>query len=91
MPHATLTRESVASHNTPEDLWCIIDHKVYDLSDFVDAHPGGSVVLGQVAGQDATTAFTTSTDKKSWKNTANYASVQLRERSRKLLSISRAT
>ncbi|KAI0587988.1 hypothetical protein Ptr902_05639 [Pyrenophora tritici-repentis] len=57
MPHATLTRESVASHNTPEDLWCIIDHKVYDLSDFVDAHPGGSVVLEQVAGQDATTAF----------------------------------
>ncbi|CAN9124821.1 unnamed protein product [Alternaria alternata] len=57
MPHAMLTRESVASHNTPEDLWCIIDHKVYDLSDFVDAHPGGSVVLEQVAGQDATTAF----------------------------------
>jgi len=57
MPHASLTRDSVASHNTPEDLWCIIDHKVYDLSEFVDAHPGGSVVLEQVAGQDATTAF----------------------------------
>jgi hypothetical protein len=57
MPHATLTRDSVASHNTPEDLWCIIDHKVYDLTDFVDAHPGGSVVLEQVGGTDATTAF----------------------------------
>jgi cytochrome b involved in lipid metabolism len=57
MPHATLTRASVAEHNTPEDLWCIIDHKVYDLSDFVDAHPGGSVVLEQVAGTDATSAF----------------------------------
>jgi hypothetical protein len=57
MPHATLTRETVASHNKPDDLWCIIDHKVYDLSDFVDAHPGGAVVLEQVAGTDATTAF----------------------------------
>lgn len=35
----------------------IIDHKVYDLSEFIDAHPGGSVVLNQVAGQDATQAF----------------------------------
>ncbi|KAF2641507.1 acyl-CoA dehydrogenase family protein [Massarina eburnea CBS 473.64] len=57
MPHAALTRETVASHNKPGDLWCIIDHKVYDLSDFVDAHPGGSVVLEQVAGTDATKAF----------------------------------
>ncbi|KAF1970385.1 acyl-CoA dehydrogenase family protein [Bimuria novae-zelandiae CBS 107.79] len=57
MPHATLTREAVASHNAPGDLWCIIDHTVYDLTDFVDAHPGGSVVLEQVAGTDATSAF----------------------------------
>ena len=34
-----------------------MDHKVYDVSDFIDAHPGGSVVLQQVAGQDATEAF----------------------------------
>ncbi|KAH8726641.1 acyl-CoA dehydrogenase family protein [Phaeosphaeriaceae sp. PMI808] len=57
MPHQTLTRESVTKHNKPDDLWCIIDHKVYDLTDFVDAHPGGSVVLEQVAGTDATAAF----------------------------------
>lgn len=44
-------------HNTSEDIWVIVDHKVYDLSDFVDAHPGGEVVLRQVAGQDATQAF----------------------------------
>ncbi|KAF2196514.1 acyl-CoA dehydrogenase family protein [Delitschia confertaspora ATCC 74209] len=57
MPHQTLSRAAVASHNKPDDLWCIIDHKVYDLTDFVDAHPGGSVVLEQIAGSDATTAF----------------------------------
>ncbi|KAH6637416.1 acyl-CoA dehydrogenase family protein [Boeremia exigua] len=57
MSGEALTRDAVAKHNTPEDMWCIIDHKVYDLSDFVDAHPGGSVVLEQVAGTDATIAF----------------------------------
>ncbi|KAF2470471.1 acyl-CoA dehydrogenase family protein [Lindgomyces ingoldianus] len=57
MPHASLSREAVATHNKSDDLWCIIDHKVYDLSDFVDAHPGGSVVLEQIAGTDATVAF----------------------------------
>lgn len=57
MPHQSLTRAAVASHNKPDDLWCIIDHKVYDLTDFVDAHPGGAVVLEQVAGTDATTHF----------------------------------
>ena len=57
MPHQSLTHDIVAQHNTADDLWCIIDHKAYDLSDFLDAHPGGSVVLTQVAGQDATTAF----------------------------------
>ena len=53
----SLTRTAVKSHNTVEDLWTIIDHKVYDLTDFVDAHPGGAVVLAQVAGTDATNAF----------------------------------
>ncbi|KAF2085417.1 acyl-CoA dehydrogenase NM domain-like protein [Saccharata proteae CBS 121410] len=52
-----LTREEVATHNTPNSLYTIIDHRVYDLTDFVDAHPGGAVVLHQIAGQDSTTAF----------------------------------
>lgn len=54
---AYYTRGEVAEHSTDESLWCIVDHKVYDLTDFLEAHPGGNVVLQQVAGQDATTAF----------------------------------
>ena len=59
MPHSTesITREEVAKHKTDDSLWCIVDHRVYDLTDFLDAHPGGRVVLQQVAGQDATAAF----------------------------------
>ncbi|EEH47518.1 uncharacterized protein PADG_03602 [Paracoccidioides brasiliensis Pb18] len=52
-----ISREEVAQNNTEDSCWCIIDHKVYDLTDFLDAHPGGNVVLTQIAGTDATTAF----------------------------------
>jgi alkylation response protein AidB-like acyl-CoA dehydrogenase len=53
----TFSRAEVAKHNSEEDLWFVIDHKVYDVTDFVDAHPGGNVVLREVAGQDATKDF----------------------------------
>ncbi|CAJ2502631.1 Uu.00g100250.m01.CDS01 [Anthostomella pinea] len=53
----TYTRDEVAKHTTADSLWFIIDSKVYDASEFVDAHPGGESVLRQVAGTDATVAF----------------------------------
>lgn len=56
-PAKTFTREEVREHTSEDSLWCIIDSTVYDLSEFVDAHPGGETVLRQVAGQDATSAF----------------------------------
>ncbi|TGJ80971.1 hypothetical protein E0Z10_g7797 [Xylaria hypoxylon] len=54
----SFTRDEVAKQgNTEDSLWFVVDSKVYDVSDFVDAHPGGEAVLRQVAGQDATAAF----------------------------------
>ncbi|KAF4637632.1 hypothetical protein G7Y89_g462 [Cudoniella acicularis] len=57
MSDKTITRDEVAKNNTEDSLWFVIDSKVYDVTDFVDAHPGGEYVLKQVAGQDATEAF----------------------------------
>ena len=57
MSAKTFTRDQVATHTTEDSMWCIIDHRVYDVTDFLDAHPGGSVVLSQIAGKDATTEF----------------------------------
>ncbi|KAI8855056.1 acyl-CoA dehydrogenase/oxidase [Chytridium lagenaria] len=51
------SREDVAKHNKPDDLWCIIDSYVFDLTDFADMHPGSAVVLWPVAGKDATEQF----------------------------------
>jgi len=51
------TYEEVSAHNSKKDLWVVIDGKVYDISPFVDEHPGGEEVLLDVAGQDSTEAF----------------------------------
>ncbi|KAK6455404.1 cytochrome b2, mitochondrial precursor [Scheffersomyces xylosifermentans] len=49
--------EEVKKHNTRKDCWVIIHGKAYDVSDFVDEHPGGSGVILKYAGKDATKAF----------------------------------
>ncbi|PKY03293.1 cytochrome b5 [Aspergillus campestris IBT 28561] len=52
-----LTLAEIAGHNTKKDLYMTVHDKVYDVSAFVDEHPGGEEVLLDVAGQDATEAF----------------------------------
>lgn len=52
----------MAKHNQPEDLWVIIrpkgaqESRVYDLSSYVDEHPGGDGILNN-AGGDSTEGF----------------------------------
>ncbi|KAJ3021710.1 hypothetical protein HKX48_007996 [Thoreauomyces humboldtii] len=47
----------VAAHKTRDDLWMVIDGKVYDATKFLDEHPGGEEVMVEVGGQDASEAF----------------------------------
>jgi hypothetical protein len=46
-----VSRGEAAVHNRPNDLYIIIRGAVYDVSNFLDFHPGGSKVLLQLAGQ----------------------------------------
>jgi L-lactate dehydrogenase (cytochrome) len=52
-----ISMSEVAKHNTKEDLWVVIHNKVYDLTPFVDTHPGGIQPILSKAGKDATKAF----------------------------------
>lgn len=42
------TREEIAKHNNRESCWVIIDGLVYDLTRYLDRHPGGDVILNKV-------------------------------------------
>ncbi|KAF2155505.1 cytochrome b5 reductase-like protein [Myriangium duriaei CBS 260.36] len=47
----------VSKHKTKDDLWIIIHGKVYDVSQYLEDHPGGAASLLEVAGVDATSTF----------------------------------
>ncbi|KAH3684998.1 hypothetical protein WICPIJ_004030 [Wickerhamomyces pijperi] len=51
------TFEEVQKHNTKDDLWMIINGKVYDVTKYIDEHPGGEEVLIDCGGVDATDPF----------------------------------
>lgn len=50
------TESEVAEHASEEDLWLIIDGKVYDFTQYFLLHPGGESILRN-AGRDSTEGF----------------------------------
>eukprot|EP01120_Amphizonella_sp_Union-15-10_P006508 TRINITY_DN2106_c0_g11_i1.p1 TRINITY_DN2106_c0_g11~~TRINITY_DN2106_c0_g11_i1.p1 ORF type:complete len:137 (+),score=32.15 TRINITY_DN2106_c0_g11_i1:125-535(+) len=51
------TREEVFKHNTKRDCWVIRENLVYNVTDFLEEHPGGEDVILEYAGRDITKAF----------------------------------
>eukprot|EP01119_Soliformovum_irregulare_P015498 TRINITY_DN4364_c0_g1_i1.p1 TRINITY_DN4364_c0_g1~~TRINITY_DN4364_c0_g1_i1.p1 ORF type:complete len:138 (+),score=32.09 TRINITY_DN4364_c0_g1_i1:22-414(+) len=51
-----ITKEEVAKHNSRDDVWLIIDDKVYDVTKYVDEHLGGDAILNY-AGGDSSIGF----------------------------------
>uniref|UniRef100_A0A8C7XVU8 Cytochrome b5 n=1 Tax=Oryzias sinensis TaxID=183150 RepID=A0A8C7XVU8_9TELE len=47
----------IEAQNSFKSTWIIIHHKVYDVTKFLDEHPGGEEVLREQAGGDATESF----------------------------------
>ena len=56
---AKLTAEEVAKHNNQTDCWFIISGAVYDVTKYVNIHPGGANRIIESCGTDATQAFMT--------------------------------
>ncbi|KAK2065154.1 FMN-dependent dehydrogenase [Colletotrichum caudatum] len=51
------TAEEVAKHNTPESCWVVLYGKVYDVTEFLPSHPGGSKIIVKLSGRDATDEY----------------------------------
>lgn len=49
--------KDVESHKDATSCWFVINNKVYDVTPFLDNHPGGRDILLYNAGKDATQAF----------------------------------
>lgn len=47
----------VEERNTFRSTWIIINHGIYDVTKFLEEHPGGEEVLREQAGGDATESF----------------------------------
>jgi cytochrome b5 len=51
------TMAEVAEHTAQDDMWMAIHGKVYDVTSFLDDHPGGDEVMKDTAGRNATVEY----------------------------------
>ncbi|PYI32073.1 cytochrome b5 reductase, partial [Aspergillus indologenus CBS 114.80] len=47
----------VATHNKKDDIWIVVHGQVFDVTNYLQDHPGGAEVLLETAGTDATADF----------------------------------
>lgn len=55
----SLTTSEVAKHSTAQDCWTIVSGKVYNVTSYINSHPGGSQAVMSICGVDGTVAFQT--------------------------------
>ncbi|KAL1749053.1 FMN-dependent dehydrogenase-domain-containing protein [Schizophyllum fasciatum] len=51
------TLEQVSEHKTKNSCWVIINDYVYDVTEFLQEHPGGPAIILKYAGHDATQVY----------------------------------
>jgi len=52
-----VTLDELKKHASKDSLYILLQEKVYDVTKFIDEHPGGDEVILAEAGADATEAF----------------------------------
>ncbi|XVF72971.1 hypothetical protein PTKIN_Ptkin12aG0163600 [Pterospermum kingtungense] len=55
--HKVFAYEDVVNHKERKGCWLLISGKVYDVTPFLEEHPGGDEVLIAASGKDATEDF----------------------------------
>lgn len=57
IPMTYISLTEVAQHATADDCWSVVNGNVYDLTQWINEHPGGSGPIESMCGVDASTAF----------------------------------
>ena len=52
-----ITSAELSKHNKSSDCWVAIRGNVYDVTSYLDEHPGGADLILNYCGKDATSAF----------------------------------
>ena len=62
----TFTTNEIAKHNTRSDCYLIINNNVYDVSDYISYHPGGSRTITSRCGKEVTSIFARIHSNRAW-------------------------
>lgn len=52
-----LIASEISTHNSAQDCWSIVKGNVYNLTTYVQKHPGGASVIKNICGRDGSSAF----------------------------------
>jgi cytochrome b involved in lipid metabolism len=55
--NATYSLEEVSTHKTTASCWTVIDGSVYDLTTWINRHPGGPQAIVGLCGIDGSAAY----------------------------------
>lgn len=53
------TWAEISKHTKASDCWIVINNKVYNVTQYLDLHPGGADLILMQCGKDATSAYNT--------------------------------
>ena len=56
-PNTPYQASEVGNHATAEDCWSLINSKIYNLTDWIGQHPGGSSPIQAICGRDGSAMF----------------------------------
>lgn len=56
MEEKIFSLKDVEKHNQISDAWIVLHKNVYNITDFIDSHPGGDIIKYGI-GKDATEMF----------------------------------
>ncbi|EGV63276.1 hypothetical protein CANTEDRAFT_106399 [Yamadazyma tenuis ATCC 10573] len=55
--YVTVTKDELKLHNRKDDAWTSINGKVFNITSYIDFHPGGVKQIMKCAGRDGTQLF----------------------------------